>query len=169
MSKTMMFAAALMFLLVGNLGCEKSPKQPNQSKAVPASMPAGSHDVHAGNHEHGPHDGAVAEWDDYHAEFTVDHKTKTAIVYIVDESLKKAPKVDPAKIAKVTVTISNVQPPVTFDLKHDAAKSDAKGIAFSGSHDALAKEMEFEGSISGTVNDKPYSGDFKEKPHDKKK
>jgi hypothetical protein len=121
-------------------------------------------------HPHaGPHEGALAEWgeEEFHAEFTVDHGKKQATVYILDGSAKNAPKVEPKEITSVVLTIK-ATPPVTIELRSDALKTDAKGIAFSGTHDLLGKEMEFEGTISGKVKDKSFSGDFAEKPHDHK-
>ena len=81
MSKFLTLAALLAFAFAGALGCEKNPNQGALASKAQASRPA---EGHAHDHDHGPHDGAVAERDDYHAEFTVDHKTKTAVVYIVD-------------------------------------------------------------------------------------
>jgi len=93
----------------------------------------------------------------------VDHAKKQAVVYILDGSAGKAPDVAADKITDVKLTLGNAQPPVTIDLKHDATKSDAKGIAFVGTHDALGKEMEFKGTVNGKVNGKDYAGEFAEK------
>lgn len=150
---------ALFALIVS--GCEKKPRTAGPPPKPTAKQP------HA--HDEGPHGGAIAEWGDeeYHAEFTVDHKTKTAVVYILDGSARKAAKVAPEKFSKMTLTLTTAKPPITIELKHDAAKSDAKGVAFSAKHDELGKEMDFTGNISGEVNGKPYSGDYKEEAHDK--
>jgi hypothetical protein len=143
------------------LGCTPREKE----------KPVGGNGTKPHVHDHpdeGPHGGALAEWgnEEYHAEFTVDHKTKQATVYILDGTAKKAPDIDPAKITEVKLSITNVTPPFTLTLKHDPKKSDTKGIAFVGTHDALGKEMEFKGNISGKIGDKPqYNGDFKEEPH----
>ena len=44
---------------------------------------------------------------------------------------------------------------------------DPKGKAsrFVATHDSLGKEQEFEGTVSGEIDGKPYAGDFKEEPH----
>lgn len=125
---------------------------------------------HGHDHPHeGPHGGALVEWGDeeYHAEFTVDHGKKQATVYILDGSAKKPA---PIKVESITLVIMNVKPPATVTLKADPQKDDPASSAsrFVGQHDALGKEMEFEGEISGKVGEKPYAGDFKEEAHDHK-
>lgn len=169
--KRLLHGAALVAAFTLPLGCQKSEQA---SKPASAAKSKEKHDHDHDHPEEGPHGGSLVEWGEheYHAEFTVDHKTKTAVIYILDTSAKKAPKVEPAKITKVTLTITNVTPPVTLELKHDAAKSDAKGIAFTGTHDALGKDVEFKGNVSGTVDSLHYTGDFEEKHdhvHDNKK
>jgi hypothetical protein len=121
-------------------------------------------------HDHpdeGPHGGALAEWGDeeYHAEFTVDHKEKKATVYILDGEVKNPV---PIEAESITLTISNVTPPATITLKADPQKDDPKGKAsrFSGTHDSLGEEKAFKGTIQGKIGDKPYEDDFEEKAHD---
>ena len=117
--------------------------------------------------EKGPHGGPLAEWGEekYHAEVTFDHGKKQATVYILDGEAKK-----PAPVAAETVTLSltNVKPPVQVTLKADPQEGDAKGQAsrFTGTHDQLGKEMDFEGEVSGTVAGTPYAGTFKHKDDD---
>lgn len=160
-----------LVLVLGLLlaGCQK--QTPPASGPAPAKSGSATADKHDHSHEEGPHGGVVAEWGDheYHAEFTVDHKTKTVTVYVLDKHAARAPKIDAAKVGKVMLTITTVQPPLTLELKPEPSKTDAKGIAFVGTHDAFAKEMEFSGNISGTIDGKPYSGDFKEEAHDHEK
>jgi len=132
-------------------------------------------DKDTGKKEHahsdtGPHGGVIVEWDDtYHAELTLDHAASTATVYILDDQAKKAANIDVAKITKVKLSITNVKPIVSIDLVHDAKKSGDSGIVFTGSHESFAKPAELRGTIDGTVDGKPYSGDFKYKPADKSK
>ena len=123
----------------------------------------------AGKHEHpeeGPHGGALAEWgeEEFHIEFKADPGKKQATVYILDGAAKK---VVPIEAETVMLVIKNVQPPANITLKADPQKDDPKGKSsrFVGTHDALAKEMEFKGEISGKVGAKAYAGDFEEKAH----
>lgn len=166
--RNLSLAAAFLFALcMLPAGCQKAQQDANASTGKKEK----AKDDHSHEHAHaeeGPHGGVLAEWGEheYHAEFTVDHKTKTLAVYLLDGDAKKAPKVDASKISKVLVTLTNFTPPLTLELKHDPAKSDTKGIAFLGSHDSLSKEMEYKGNINGTVDGSPYSGEFKEESHD---
>jgi YHS domain-containing protein len=161
-------AAAALALAVFGAGCQK--------QAGDAPAPKKSKDGHDHEHAHpeeGPHGGPLAEWGehDFHAEFTVDHKSKMVLVYVLDGEAKKAPKFDATKITKVTLTISNVSPPLTLELKHDASKTDSRGIAFATTHDQFAKDTDYKGTISGIIDGLQYSGEFKAggHGHEKKK
>src|SRR2546423_14706006 len=86
--------AALAFL---GAGCDNPArtgpggKPPAAGKGPKAEDKGKKGDEHAHPTE-GPHHGALAEWGDeeYHAEFTVDHKGKKATVYILDGTARKA-------------------------------------------------------------------------------
>lgn len=160
--RSLLAALTALALAILGVGCQKQ-------QAGNAPAPKNSKDGHDHAHpEEGPHGGSLAEWGDheYHAEFTVDHKNKTVTVYVVDGEARKAPKLEAAKITKVTLTISNVSPPLTVELKHDASRSDSRGIAFMSTHDQFAKEMDFKGTINGAIDGLHYSGEFKEGDHD---
>jgi hypothetical protein len=90
-------------------------------------------------------------------------------VYILGSQPTKAPKIEPEKITNVKLSITNVKPLVVIDLTHDPKLTDEKGIAFVGTHDALAKPAEIIGAIDGKVAGKTYSGDLTYKPSDKTK
>lgn len=133
-------------------GCTK----PAESKTKPA--PAAAHP------EEGPHGGALAEWGDdeaYHAEFTVDHKTKQATVYILGGDAKTA---KPIATKELTLTLKQT-PPVAVKLTASPQSGDPEGKSsrFVGTHDAFGVEKEFEGSIVATVDGAQRAGDFKEK------
>jgi hypothetical protein len=53
------------------------------------------------------------------------------------------------------------------DLKAVPQDGDPAGKSsrFVGKHDSFGKEQEFEGTMSGVVDGKPYAGDFKEEEH----
>jgi hypothetical protein len=142
-------------------GC--SPSKPaSPTKLVTKSETKEGHD-HA---EHGPHGGILAEWPpDYHAEVTFDHRAKQAVVYLLDSTAKRAARVEPNKVSDMMLTITNVQPPVSIPLKHDAAKSGDQGLAFVGTHDVLGKEMDFKGNVGGKLGMEPYTGEFDETAH----
>lgn len=152
-------------LLLSGTGCSQ-PAAPSKTPVAKAKKSAHDHE-HDHPHE-GPHQGALAEWGDeeYHPEFTVDHKTQEAIVYILDGRARKA-----KPIAARSITLSlKTQPPVTITLEARPQEGDPAGTSsrFVGKHPELGKEQGFAGTISGEVNGKPYSGDFKEEAHDHK-
>jgi len=158
--------ALLSFVFLAGCTPSKDGAKDASAKAKDAPKDKKDHD----HGETGPHGGAIAEWDDvFHAEFTVDPATKSAIIYILDDKAKNAPKIDAAKITKVKLSITSAKPIVTIDLTHDAKKSNDKGIVFTGTHDSFEKPGELKGTIDGTVDGKPYSGDFKYKHADKSK
>jgi hypothetical protein len=93
----------------------------------------------------------------------VDHKTQEATVYILDGSAKKA---KPIKAASITVALK-LQPPITMTLSAKPQDGESAGDSsrFVGKHEALGKEQNLSGTISGEVNGKPYAGGFKEEEH----
>src|SRR5437660_616216 len=108
--------AALTAALFLAAGCSDRPAKPYSPKK-------GGTEAHPSK---GPHGGVLAEWgeENYHAEFTVDHAKKQATVYILDGSAKKAA---PVAADSVTLTLSNVKPPVQITLKADPQEGDPKG------------------------------------------
>lgn len=146
--------------LMGALSLWGCARDINQDKKEPGPKAGHKHP------DEGPHGGALAEWgnEEFHAEFLVDHGKKEATVYILDGL---ADKTVPIKEESLTLIIKNVQPPANIILKADPQKDDPKDRSsrFTGRHDALGKEMEFEGEISGKIGDKAYTGEFKEKAH----
>ena len=116
--------------------------------------------------------GASTPFAKLHAEFTVDHKKQEATVYILDADVKKA---EPSQADKLLLSIKN--PQFQAELKAVPMDGEPKGKSsrFVGKHEKLGVEQEFEGTVSGEIEGKPYLGDFKEKPedhkhdHDKKK
>jgi hypothetical protein len=162
-------ALSSAFLLAA--GCGQPSGQgakppPGGREGEQAAANARQKDAHGHDHpSEGPHHGPLAEWgeEEFHAEFTVDHKAQEATVYILDRSAKKA---KPIEAKSVTLTLK-VQPPVTLTLEAKPQERDPAGKSsrFVGKHAALGKEMEFTGTISGEVDGKPYAGDFKQGAH----
>ncbi len=117
------------------------------------------------DHDHGPgpHKGTVLELGKYHGEFTVDHPTKTATVYVLDGGVKNA-----APIAAGKLGLSIKSPAFQVDMKAMPQEGDPPGKAsrFVAVHDNFGKEQEFEGTVNVVIDGKPYAGDFKEEDHD---
>jgi hypothetical protein len=148
-----MFVLSLAVFATGLPGCKV--RQPSPKPAAKA---------HA-HPEHGPHGGTLIEWGDeeYHGEFTVDHDKKETVVYVLDGSAAKAPDLKPEDLTDMVLVLKNVSPQVRIELRYDPERSSEKGIAFVGTHEALAQEMEFRGELNGKIKGKPYVGDFAEK------
>lgn len=156
-TKLLPLAAALALA-----GCEPA-KPPLAPAPTPATPPAGKPADDEDDHDHGPgpHGGTVIEFGKWHGEFCVDHKAKTATVYVLSGNLKR-----PVAVPADMLTLSVKRPKLQVELKASPIDSDPKGQAsrFVATHDAFGIEQEFEGTVSGVIDGKPYAGDFKEKP-----
>jgi hypothetical protein len=115
----------------------------------------------------GPHNGIVVEWGDeeYHPEIVVDREKGTVTVYVYgnhDDLHKKKLKAIDSKNLKLVLKTT---PATTVTLEPAPEKDDPKGSStkFTAKHDVFGKDMKWEGTISGKVGTKPYSGDFKQK------
>lgn len=145
-------------LAVWSIGCGAK----DAGKAPMKSDSASAGDDHA--HAEGPHEGAIAAWGDgqFNVEFIVDHDKKEATLYVLGGDLKT-----PAPIATDKVILVIKEPAMTVECKPAPLEGEADGKAsrFVGSNDGLGTVREFEGTISGVVDGKPYSGDFHEHAH----
>ena len=155
------------------IGCDS--KKPESAASGDASKP-GEHvhedgTVHKDHvdedhaHGEGPHGGTIANWGDgkFHAEFTVDHDKQEATVFILGDDEKTASPIDAQEI---TLAIKDPAFQVMLKASPQAGDVDGKASRFVGNHENLGIVKEYEGSMSGTVDGTPYSGDFKELPHD---
>jgi len=143
------------------VGCADSKPEANGNSEQPES-----HSGETGHgHGAGPHDGTLADWGGgkYHVEFTVDHGKQEATIFILGDDEKTA---SPIKAAEIQLSIKDPMMQVT--LLAIPLDGDAEGSAsrFVGNHESLGVVQEYEGTISGVVDDTPYSGDFKEEPHE---
>lgn len=145
-----------MLLVMSGCGGDKPAPAPAPSPMVPAD--AG----HA--HGDGPHGGVLFDWGGgtYHVEFTVDHDKKEATVYIIGGDAKS-----PAPIKASSVHLVINDPMTEMDLVAKPLEGEAEGMSsrFVGTHDTIGIVKEFSGTVSGTVDGTPYTGDFKELPH----
>ena len=73
----------------------------------------------------------------------------------------------PTPIAAESIDLSITDPVMQVTLKAAPEANDPKGKAsrFVGNHKKLGVVQEYAGTISGVIEDTPYSGDFKEEPH----
>ena len=149
-----LFALGVLVVGLTPVGCSK-PADPVKPAATAKSD----------DHEHaaGPHGGTVLDFGKHHAEFCMDHPKKQATVYILDGKIK-----NPAPIPAAKLLLSIKKPAFQVDLVAAPLDTDPKGTAsrFVATHENFAKEQEFEGTVSGEIDGKPYLGDFKEEAHD---
>ena len=145
-------------------GCNNAKEPQRPSGTQPAGDQTKKKEEHHG-HGAGPHDGTVADWGGgkYHVEFTVNHDKKEATVYILGSDEKT-----PAPIAAKEIQLSIKDPMMQAVLKAAPQEGDPEGSAsrFVGNHESLGVVQEYAGTISGVVDGTPFSGDFKEEPHD---
>lgn len=125
------------------------------------AVPAARADDHKG-----PHKGIVVEWgeEEYHPEIVVDKATGTVTVYVYgnhDDLHKKKLKAIDSKSLTLVLKTSPTATAVKLEAAPD--KDDPKGSStkFTATSDVFKKDVKWEGTISGKVGTKPYSGDFK--------
>jgi len=145
------------------VGCDNRPAADPPHSDEHDHEHEGDHD-HGHSHDEGPHDGTVADWGGgkYHIEFTVDHDKQEATVYILGDDGKS-----PLAIKAEEIDLVIKDPAMEVKLKAAPQEGDADGTTsrFVGTHESLGVVQEYTGTITGVVDDTPYSGDFKEEAH----
>jgi hypothetical protein len=172
--KSSLKLAILLVVTVGFLsGCDQPTVKNDEKKSGTHVHADGTtHDDHGHDHSveghahgAGPHDGTVGDWGGgkFHVEFTVDHEKQQATVYILGNDEKTPVPIDAKEIS---LTIKD--PALTTTLAASPLEGEAEGMAsrFVGTSEGLGVVQEYEGSISGVVDDTPYSANFKEESHD---
>jgi hypothetical protein len=144
------------------IGCGGS-SQPTTSATPESSPQTDEHPPHAG-HGTGPHEGTLADWGGgkYHVEFTVDHDKQEGTVYVLGDDEKTA---SPIKAEEIQLIINDPAMQVALKAAPQAGDPEGSASRFVGNHESLGVVQEYAGTISGVVDDTPYSGDFKEEPH----
>src|SRR5262245_44401983 len=104
-------------------------------------------------HEPGPHKGTVFDWGPHHLELLIDHEKKEARVYVLADDEKT-----PQPIASAGLLLSIKEPKFQVQLKPEKQPKDPEGkfSCFVGTHDELAKEKEYEGSVAGAADGKNW-------------
>jgi len=153
-------------------GCDSPVAKKENAPAEPGTHVHADGTVHSDNHHHndghahgpGPHGGTIADWGGgkYHVEFTVDHDKQQATVYVLATDEKTPVQIDAKEI---TLTIK--EPSFTTTLAANPLGSEVLGGSsrFVGMHENLGVVMEYEGSMTGVIDETPYTGSFKEQPH----
>ncbi|MDX1962000.1 MAG: hypothetical protein SFX18_02530 [Pirellulales bacterium] len=153
-----LLSAGFFFAALALTGCSdsKAPK-PDAKKGLPVTP------EHA--HGTGPNGGVVFDLGSHHAEFTVDHGKKECTVLFLgsDEktpsaiaakefvlSTKETKTKDGTVVAPMTVTLSPVD------------TADGKAAKFVGTDPGIGNVADFQGTVSGEIDGKPATGEFKE-------
>jgi len=156
---TLLFSLGTLTFVIG---CGNSQQSATSGTNGNSQQPAYESDGHS--HGAGPHDGTVVDWGGgkFHVELTVNHEKQEATVFILGDD-ERTPS--PIKAEEIQLSISD--PAIQFTLKAAPQEGDPEGSAsrFVGSHESLGVAQEYAGTITGVVNDTPYSGDFEEEPH----
>lgn len=147
----------LAVLLV--VGCNDQGSKP---KPEPKSH---GHD----HHEPGPNGGTVFDLGKYHVEFTVDHDKKECALLFLGED-DKTPLAIAAKDLLLTTKPAKGEdgstvPAMTIKLQPQG-ETDGKASKYVGTDPGLAHKVDFEGTVTGVIDDKPAKGNFKEEDHD---
>lgn len=152
-----LLACSALLQCVTGCGPKAAPTPSTQAKT--------ESDDHGHSHGSGPHGGTLTDWGGgaFHVEFTVDHDKKEATVYIVGSD-EKSPS--PIKAKSIQLVIND--PMTELELVAKPLEGEAEGTSsrFVGTHDTIGIVKEFAGTLSGEIEGTPYTGDFKEEPHD---
>ncbi|WP_425619026.1 hypothetical protein NA78x_002755 [Anatilimnocola sp. NA78] len=152
-----LLVCSAMISMMSGCGGPPAPAPAPSAAPVPGDM--------GHTHGEGPHGGTLTDWGGgtYHVEFTVDHDKKEATVYIIGGDAKSP---QPIKASSVHLVIND--PMTELDLAAKPLEGEAEGTSsrFVGTHDTIGIVKEFAGTISGQIEGTPYTGDFKEEPHD---
>lgn len=170
-----LLALSVAVCLFGFVGCKQQSTTPTAGTTPPAQTSTDDghadgeegqdHSVAGHAHGAGPHDGTIADWGGgkYHVEFTVDHDKQEGTVYILGGD-EKTPT--PIKAEEIQLIIKD--PAMEVTLKAAPQEGDPEGTAsrYVGNHEKLGVVQEYAGTITGVIDDTPYSGDFAEVAHD---
>jgi hypothetical protein len=162
MKKLLVLAIGAAMLQVSGCGSSSSPAINPTTNPTPPIVTETGDDAHS--HGAGPHGGALTDWGGgaYHVEFTVDHETKEATVYLVGSD-EKSPS--PIKADKIQLVIDDPMTEMELVAKPMEGESDGMSSRFVGTHETIGIVKEFSGTISGEIEGTPYTGDFQEEPH----
>lgn len=159
-----LLAIGTLTLMPLTVGCGDKPAEEPAAQSSNADDQENRHAIEGHSHGAGPHDGTIADWGGgkYHVEFTVDHDKQEATIYVLGGDEKTA-----SPIPAEEIQLSIKDPPMQVALKASPQEGDPEGSAsrFVGNDEGLGVVQEYEGTITGVVDDTPYSGNFKEEAH----
>lgn len=156
-----------LFVAALAAGCGPQPTTPGTGGGKPGGGP--KEDEHA--HGNGPTGGVTFDMGKYHAELRVNHGDKTMGIAFISEVKGKPEKewpLMPVDAKEFTLTTKATKtkegkevPPMTITLKPKDAK-DGKAAEFVGTDPGVGNVADFAGTVTGQIDSKPSSGEFKE-------
>lgn len=148
-------------------GCDQPANTHKNGPNSGLSAQAHEHSEHGHSHGAGPHSGTLADWGGgkYHVEFTVDHPSQEATIYILGGD-EKTPT--PIKAAEGKVLLTIKQPAFQVELLAQPLPGETLEACsrFVGKHEGLGTVQEFSGTISAEIEGTPYAADFSEVSHE---
>ena len=169
MTSAKWFLAGVMVTALAAAGCgTASPTKADPPKGGDkgGDKKGGKEEDHV-PHGAGPNGGVIFDLGKDHAEFTVDHPTKTCKILFVKGENKDA---KPMAVAATEFTLTTkatktkegtAVAPMTIKLLPTDAK-DGKATTFVGTDPGLGNVADFEGTVTGKIGNTPASGEFKE-------
>lgn len=163
MKTTKLMGLGLMVAALAVTGCGDKKAEPTQA----GEKKGGGKAVDHGTHGEGPNGGVVFDLGKYHAEFTVDHpKNECTVLFLAGEDKSAKPLAVAAKEFTLTTQETKtkegkVVPPMTVKLLPADAK-DGKASKFVGTDPGIGNVADFAGTVTGEIDGKPSSGEFKE-------
>jgi hypothetical protein len=142
-------------------GCsDASDKKPAATKTNGSKDATPAH-----AHGTGPNGGVVFDLGSHHAEFTVDHGKKECTILVLGDD-EKTPTAVAAKefvlnIKETKTKEGKVVSAMTITMSPVEA-SGGKASKFVGTDPGIGNVADFEGTVSGEIDDKPAQGEFKE-------
>ncbi len=139
-------------ILIAGCGEDATPDAQPKNSDTQASTKSHSHG-------YGPHGGVVTDFAHGHAEFTVDHSTQEATVYLLAGDGKS-----PLPIAVDKLTLNIKDPVFQVDLLPVPLNGEPEGSSsrFVGKHDSLGVTQDFAGAIRGMLDGQQHVSDFAE-------
>ena len=165
-----MFGLGLMVVALAVTGCgdkkADTPKADEKKGGKADEKKGGKADDHP-PHGEGPNGGVIFDLGKYHAEFAVDHpKQECTVLFLAGEDKTAKPLAVAAKEFTLTTKATKtkegkVVPPMTVKLLPVDAK-DGKASKFVGTDPGIGNVADFAGTVTGEIDGKPSSGEFKE-------
>ena len=154
--KYAMIAGSLCVALMVVSGCAKPTAEQGGPSAEPAPASAESKPH---THGSGPNGGVVFDLGAQHAEFTVDHDKQQATILFFERPVAATGLI--LNIQETKTAHGTTVAPMTVTLAATDA-ADGKAAKFVGTDPGIGNVADFAGTVSGEIDGKPASGDFKE-------